>query len=307
MRLLHLLLILSILPLCAAYGLTFTTARTCTNSTALINTCAATEALGGLNMTCTDAVGTPFNCTVATTNQTLSLATSLNLTIYGGYFETTPPHEVSINVWNGSSFVEFANLTKNAFNWTNISLSPQTYVRANTLNVSFLHASNGNPLDTGMQIDYVAITAEIRPNISAALLYPSSGTYGIWVNNCTQNATLQTNLTANITPGTATCSLFEAQDSLTSNYTLKETKAVGLNGSISFSIPANTSITKYRLNCTVFADGYNSSTSTADLELIGSSFCAGGSDDTSPGTAFLALVILGGAFIYIGVEGGDDV
>lgn len=143
---------------------------------------------------------------------------------------------------------------------------------------------------------------ELIPLISTAITAPISGTYGMWVSNCHHIVSVQTNVSGTTDPATETCRLYSSPSNIDLNWSLIDTKTG--SGAFNFTIPTD-GATLYRVNCTASVGSYSADTQTEQYELLGTSFCTNGELDESPNWAFLSLVILGGGFIYMGVEGDD--
>ena len=132
--------------------------------------------------------------------------------------------------------------------------------------------------------------------INFSITYPINGsTFG--PNQCWLNVI--TNESDNGTSATRTCQAYYLNGS---SYVLNQTISANGNGLafMNFSTGVDTS---WVFNCTATVDSiYSNSTPKVNTTFIGSSFCAGGSNDDNVAWDWLSFVILGGGLMILGIR-----
>lgn len=190
-------------------SLNITNVTACTNSTISSGTCASLARIGAGNYSILENASnnTPYNATISMANISLNITTgaldvsdcSLGVHIYGAYFGTTGPVTIDV-LYNNTTWVTYANLNTNSYDWRNISgLDPITYAYNNITYVRFNHAANGNnstDLNSTVDIDFFNIVRTCNNTISGNVIVQVwNGTDFVNMTNLTTDALGWANVT----------------------------------------------------------------------------------------------------------------
>lgn len=270
---------------------------TCFNSSTATGSCSNLADFGATYFNVSEPVGVPFYLDVNLTNGSFMVPSQVDISVYGQYIYPGGAHNVSIGLWNGSAYKIVGWLPTSAIGWVNFSYDVPMLTNISTISLRFNHSANGVAGHTGISIEYINYSLEDTNTIT--ITYPTNlSTFG--PNQC--STTVVFNETFHASSGADTCYLY--YKNMTGDFNLVETHVS--------EPPQNfTNITQsgwYLLNCTdtFSVDGVNFSavSNQIDYQVIGTSFCLGGTDNRP--SISLPLILIGSALIGLTFIGGQD-
>lgn len=139
---------------------TFIETKTCTNTSAATGACSDTNAIDGTTWNVSEPNGVSFNATITITNASIIRTQPITIRSLAGYYYSGGVHYVEYSIYNqtAGAWYKVANLSLNSLGWINTTLSGTDFASSGgAVYVRYEHASAGNPIHTGLLVDYFAV------------------------------------------------------------------------------------------------------------------------------------------------------
>jgi len=147
----------------------------CTNSSYAIGVCSTNlTKLDGFNWTIlrNSSVSTAYNVTINITNSSLGASgTVFNLSIYGAFINKNLSNNATIDIWNGTVWVNLGKMEPNSTQWYNYSnLAASSYYTGGNVSVRVQHQGIGSSTDnvSGLYLDYLKFDSSVNTSVTSA-------------------------------------------------------------------------------------------------------------------------------------------